>query len=164
MPELPEVETTVRGLARHLEGARIAYVGDANNVARSLAEACSLSGAELVLRGWSGFVQQLSFLAAETVTVERMTKKGLREFDARAAVLTALMRIDAADAGRRLLARLRERGDALPVLLLTARDAVADRVEGLNRGAYLVTVTNVPTGLYDRALVIVFSLMVAKPT
>jgi hypothetical protein len=28
MPELPEVETTVRGLARYLDGARIARVGE----------------------------------------------------------------------------------------------------------------------------------------
>ena len=36
--------------------------------------------------------------------------------------------------------RLRGKGDALPVLLLTARDAVADRVAGLDSGAddYLV--------------------------
>jgi two-component system, OmpR family, response regulator MprA len=36
--------------------------------------------------------------------------------------------------------RLRERGDRTPVLMLTARDAVADRVEGLEAGAddYLV--------------------------
>ena len=36
--------------------------------------------------------------------------------------------------------RLRERGDATPVLFLTARDAVGDRVEGLDLGAndYLV--------------------------
>ena len=39
---------TIRQLLGRIEGARIAYVGDANNVARSLAEACSLSGAELV--------------------------------------------------------------------------------------------------------------------
>jgi DNA-binding response OmpR family regulator len=42
--------------------------------------------------------------------------------------------------GLALLARLRERGDALPVLLLTARDAVEDRIDGLQSGAddYLV--------------------------
>lgn len=42
--------------------------------------------------------------------------------------------------GLSLLARLRERGDALPVLLLTARDAVGDRIKGLQGGAddYLV--------------------------
>ena len=38
---------TVKQLRRTLEGARIAYVGDANNVCRSLAEACSLLGVEL---------------------------------------------------------------------------------------------------------------------
>jgi DNA-binding response OmpR family regulator len=39
-----------------------------------------------------------------------------------------------------LLARLRERGVELPVLVLTARDAVEDRIEGLQSGAddYLV--------------------------
>lgn len=42
--------------------------------------------------------------------------------------------------GMQLLARMRERGDALPVLLLTARDAVEDRIAGLQGGAddYLV--------------------------
>ncbi|HET9428726.1 MAG TPA: ornithine carbamoyltransferase [Allosphingosinicella sp.] len=40
---------TVKQLAGRIEGVRIAYVGDANNVARSLAEACSLAGAELVI-------------------------------------------------------------------------------------------------------------------
>ena len=35
---------------------------------------------------------------------------------------------------------IRDRGDATPVLFLTARDAVGDRVEGLDLGAndYLV--------------------------
>lgn len=37
--------------------------------------------------------------------------------------------------GLELLARLRKRGQALPVLLLTARSDVADRVKGLNSGA-----------------------------
>lgn len=37
--------------------------------------------------------------------------------------------------GMRLLARLRARGEALPVLVLTARDAVEDRVAGLRAGA-----------------------------
>ena len=42
--------------------------------------------------------------------------------------------------GMQLLARLRQRGDTLPVLLLTARDAVEDRIAGLQGGAddYLV--------------------------
>lgn len=42
--------------------------------------------------------------------------------------------------GFELVRRLRARGSALPVLLLTARDAIADRVRGLELGAddYLV--------------------------
>lgn len=43
----------------------------------------------------------------------------------------ALPRLNGLD----LLARLRKRGQALPVLLLTARSDVADRVKGLNSGA-----------------------------
>ena len=35
----------------------------------------------------------------------------------------------------RVVQRLRKRGQTLPVLLLTARSAVADRVKGLNVGA-----------------------------
>ncbi|WJV52563.1 transcriptional regulator TctD [Prodigiosinella aquatilis] len=37
--------------------------------------------------------------------------------------------------GLELLARIRKRGQNLPVLLLTARSGVADRVKGLNSGA-----------------------------
>ncbi len=42
--------------------------------------------------------------------------------------------------GMAVLAKLRRRGDALPVLILTARDTVSDRVQGLDGGAddYLV--------------------------
>jgi two-component system, OmpR family, response regulator QseB len=42
--------------------------------------------------------------------------------------------------GLSFLKALRERGDARPVLIITARDAVADRVQGLDAGAddYLV--------------------------
>jgi two-component system response regulator QseB len=42
--------------------------------------------------------------------------------------------------GLEVLASLRRRGDSIPVLILTARDAVADRVKGLDAGAddYLV--------------------------
>ncbi|MCL7707662.1 response regulator, partial [Enterobacter kobei] len=37
--------------------------------------------------------------------------------------------------GLEVLSRLRRRGQAVPVLLLTAHGAVADRVKGLNEGA-----------------------------
>jgi two-component system, OmpR family, response regulator QseB len=42
--------------------------------------------------------------------------------------------------GLQLLKTLRERGDTLPVLIITARDAVSDRVGGLDAGAddYLI--------------------------
>ena len=42
--------------------------------------------------------------------------------------------------GLELLGRLRAAGNAVPVLILTARDGIADRVDGLDRGAddYLV--------------------------
>ena len=46
---------TVRQLIGRLEGVKIAYVGDANNVARSLAEGCALVGAELVVASPDGY-------------------------------------------------------------------------------------------------------------
>ncbi len=46
---------TVRQLLGRLEGARIAYVGDANNVCRSLAEGCALVGAELRIASPEGY-------------------------------------------------------------------------------------------------------------
>ena len=51
--------------------------------------------------------------------------------------------------GLEVLASLRRRGDSIPVLILTARDAVADRVKGLDAGAddYLVK----PFGLEELA-------------
>jgi ornithine carbamoyltransferase len=46
---------TVEQLLGRLEGARIAYVGDANNVARSLAQGCALLGAELRMASPDGY-------------------------------------------------------------------------------------------------------------
>ena len=40
---------TIQQLLGRIEGARIAFIGEANNVARSLAEACSLLGAQLTI-------------------------------------------------------------------------------------------------------------------
>jgi len=46
---------TIRQLLGRIEGTRIAFVGEANNVARSLAEACSLLGAELTVASPAGY-------------------------------------------------------------------------------------------------------------
>ena len=46
---------TVRQLVGRIEGVRIAYVGDANNVCRSLAEGCVALGAELVVASPEGY-------------------------------------------------------------------------------------------------------------
>ena len=46
---------TVKQLFGRIEGVRIAYVGDYNNVARSLAEGCSLLGAELIVASPEGY-------------------------------------------------------------------------------------------------------------
>src|SRR5215218_1918055 len=67
-------------------------------------------------------------------------QEALGTLDARppdAVVLDVLMpRVD----GLELCRRMRRRGDRTPVLMLTARDAVSDRVAGLDAGAddYLV--------------------------
>ena len=52
-------------------------------------------------------------------------------------------------AGMEVLTRLRERGQALPVLILTAHDATGDKIAGLDGGAddYLVK----PIGLAELA-------------
>jgi ornithine carbamoyltransferase len=40
---------TIKQLTGRLEGARVAFIGEGNNVARSLAEACALAGATFVI-------------------------------------------------------------------------------------------------------------------
>lgn len=51
---------TIKQLLGRIEGARIAYIGDANNVARSLAQGCAMLGAELRIAspGGYGFSEQ----------------------------------------------------------------------------------------------------------
>jgi len=46
---------TVEQLLGRLEGAKIAFVGEAHNVARSLAEGCALLGAEFVIASPDGY-------------------------------------------------------------------------------------------------------------
>ena len=45
---------TIRQLLGRLEGARVAFIGEGNNVSRSLAEACALVGAEFVIASPNG--------------------------------------------------------------------------------------------------------------
>ena len=46
---------TVKQLLGRIQAARIAYIGDANNVARSLAQGCALLGAELRMASPEGY-------------------------------------------------------------------------------------------------------------
>jgi ornithine carbamoyltransferase len=46
---------TAKQLRGSLDGAKIAYIGDANNVARSLAEACALLGVKLAVASPEGY-------------------------------------------------------------------------------------------------------------
>ncbi|NUS99871.1 MAG: ornithine carbamoyltransferase [Sphingomonas sp.] len=46
---------TIKQLLGRIEGARVAFIGEANNVARSLAEGCALLGADFRIASPSGF-------------------------------------------------------------------------------------------------------------
>ena len=46
---------TVRQLLGRLEGVKIAFIGEGNNVSRSLSEACDLAGAEFVIASPEGY-------------------------------------------------------------------------------------------------------------
>lgn len=46
---------TVRQLLGRLEGAKVAFIGEGNNVSRSLAEACALAGAQFVIASPEGY-------------------------------------------------------------------------------------------------------------
>ncbi len=46
---------TVKQLLGKVEGAKIAFIGEGNNVSRSLAEACALAGAELTIASPQGY-------------------------------------------------------------------------------------------------------------
>jgi two-component system response regulator MprA len=66
--------------------------------------------------------------------------------------------------GLELLTRLREADDDIPILMLTARDAVEDRVKGLNRGAddYLVK-PFAPSELLARLQALLRRAKITKP-
>jgi ornithine carbamoyltransferase len=50
---------TIKQLLGRIEGAKIAFVGDVNNVSRSLAEGCALLGAELRIATPPGYAAEL---------------------------------------------------------------------------------------------------------
>jgi ornithine carbamoyltransferase len=58
---------TVQQLVGRIAGARIAFIGEANNVARSLAEGCALLGAQLVVASPPGFGFGAPMLAVDQV-------------------------------------------------------------------------------------------------
>ena len=46
---------TIKQLLGRIEGAKIAFIGEGNNVSRSLAEGCALAGAEFVIASPAGY-------------------------------------------------------------------------------------------------------------
>ena len=104
----------------HTEGVRILVVDDEPSLREALRRALALDGH-----------------AVETADdgAQALSRLGSDQVDA--IVLDVLMpQLD----GLEVCRRLRAAGDRTPVLMLTARDALADRVEGLDAGAddYLV--------------------------
>ncbi|MGZ5308849.1 MAG: response regulator transcription factor [Solirubrobacterales bacterium] len=99
---------------------RVLVVDDEPQFRRALERALKLEGYDVALA--ANGLEALDYLGADS---------------ADAVVLDVLMpKLDGLEACR----RLRAAGDATPVLMLTARDAVSDRVDGLDAGAddYLV--------------------------
>src|SRR5215218_8711907 len=99
---------------------RVLVVDDDDAVRRSLAHALTRDGYEVSVAADGG-------TALESLTTARQD----------AIVLDILM---PEPNGLEVCRRLRDRGDRTPILMLTARDLVADRVAGLDAGAddYLV--------------------------
>ena len=56
---------TIKQLLGRLEGIRVAFIGEGNNVSRSLAEACALAGAQFVIASPPGHGLQSSLTDAE---------------------------------------------------------------------------------------------------
>ena len=76
-------------------------------------------------------------LSAQGLTVDRVASAGAARAMLQAAHFDVMV-LDLGlpdEDGLKLLHRLRQQGHSLPVLILTARDAVTDRVDGLQAGA-----------------------------
>src|SRR5579884_1482050 len=104
----------------HWEAMRILVVDDEPAVRRAVERALHLEGYEVgVAADGNEALQQLAVTPADAVVLDVMMPK-----------------VD----GIEVCERLRQAGDPVPILLLTARDRVSDRVTGLDAGAddYLV--------------------------
>ena len=76
-------------------------------------------------------------LTAQGMTVDRVATAAAAQAMLQAAAFDVMV-LDLGlpdEDGLKLLQRLRQQGESLPVLVLTARDAVTDRVDGLQAGA-----------------------------
>ena len=65
---------TIKQLLGRVEGAKVAFIGDANNVARSLAEGCALLGAEFTIAGPQEYAEPMP--SARWVEDPREAMKG----------------------------------------------------------------------------------------
>lgn len=104
-------ETTTASLVQ----PRILVVEDEAKTRASLAEGLGLQGWEVVTAGRGD--------------------EGMANLERHAFDLVVLDWMLPGLSGLEVLTRLRQRGGHVPVLMLTARDAVADRVAGLDKGA-----------------------------
>src|SRR5437016_3068774 len=117
---LPTLSQLLRGVRHHWPMSRVLVVDDEPAVRRALERALRLENYDVALA--ADGEEALDALATEPVD---------------AVILDILMpRLD----GLEVCRRMRKAGDRTPVLILTARDAIDDRVEGLDVGAddYLV--------------------------
>jgi two-component system response regulator MprA len=99
---------------------RLLVVDDDRPVREALRRALTLAGYDVMCAAHGGdALLQTSELAPDAVVLDL----GLPDLD-----------------GLEVCRRLRSRGDRVPILMLTARDGVADRIDGLDAGAddYLV--------------------------
>src|SRR5690348_2268173 len=116
----PGLQTSGRRSPTLSISVRVLVADDENSVREALRRALVLEGYEVDLA--SGGLEALATVSSGRSDVM---------------VLDVLMPdMD----GLEVCRRLRKQGDRIPILMLTARDAVADRVEGLEAGAddYLV--------------------------
>src|SRR3954454_8531721 len=109
-----------RGTRGIINGVRILVVDDDRSVRDALRRALTLGGYQVeAVEDGRQALTRLSMSSPDSVVLDI----GRPEID-----------------GREVCRRVRGAGDRTPILMLTARDAVADRIDGLDAGAddYLV--------------------------